>query len=159
MIEQLELKLDEQIAGHIDAIDKLHAASAQNHERLAPSRDQPKIKPKEPGPADQLEASFEMERLKGLSGPDFVDEYQKAIASGNYLTRKACEAVAGHVLKGDERGQAYFKVAKDGFYNPQTDEIKAAVALTKHLGRLSAMTRYISNYAKERGKLAFVSGQ
>jgi hypothetical protein len=72
------------------------------------------------------------------------------MANGNYLNRKACEAVAGHVLLDDEHRQAYLKVTKDDFYNPQTDEINAAAALNPYSGKLRTMTQYIAGMPRSR---------
>jgi hypothetical protein len=104
-----------------------------------------------------IDAVFAIESARNMTAADLVDAYAGALASGDYLTRRACESVAGRVLAGDEvlEHRTRFDTLKHEATRPTPAMLEAQGRLDV-LRKAGQVLAYSVEELRSSGKLPFI---
>ncbi|MCF8032865.1 MAG: hypothetical protein K9K66_07625 [Desulfarculaceae bacterium] len=131
-----------------------HVAQAAKVEKLVVAAREAD-KPAELGPDAVLEATLAMEGMKNLTPAQLVEAYSEAITSGDYIKRRAAEAVAAAVLKTGTAALGRFQALQRKRENPETPAIKAANEQLTLLSKLRTVYDYVTTETMKKGKMPF----
>ena len=116
-------------------------------------------RPVELNPASQLEATFAIREAENMSPGELVAAYEAAINSRDYIKRRAIEAAAGTVLKGNTSSESMrYQLLKKSIYQPSNPEIEAARSAINHIQKMAlrldyAMQQTRKTYREPFGKI------
>lgn len=141
--------------------EELRTQVAQSHDAQAVRVDKLVLaardtdKPAELGPDAALEATLAMEGMKNLKPAQLVEAYAEAIAKGDYINRRAAEAVAAAVLKPGTAALGRFQALQRKRENPETPAIVAANEQLTLLSKLRTVYDYVTTETVKKGKVPF----
>jgi hypothetical protein len=138
------------VQGRLDNL--LDLAHAKAEKAIAEANRPPSLPPTAP-----IDAVFAIESARNMTAADLVDAYAGALASGDYLTRRACESVAGRVLAGDEvlEHRTRFDMLKHEATRPTPAMLEAQGRLDV-LRKAGQVLAYSVEELRSSGKLPFI---
>ncbi len=142
LVAQAEAEFNEKAEGlRGDLAARMESQQARVDKLMADARNADK--PADLGPEATLEVTLAMEGFKHMKPVEFVDAYERALSDGDYIKRRAAEAVADVVLKPGTATLGRFQGLRRMRENPETPEIKAVQAALTTLGKLKALFDYV----------------